>query len=135
MQINKISLKIALISAVVLFFLYLLISYTFSFKEVPLPEKKNERYYQIKMCNKLEGKIEYRLADKTRVDCLTDEYAIEVDWAKKWAEGIGQSLYYGMVTNKKPAIGLIVEEGDERYLKRLYRVSKELDIKVIILER
>ena len=49
-----------------------------------------EKYYQTKFCNKLNGRIEYRLEDTTRVDCLTDDYAIEVDWAKKWAEeGIG----------------------------------------------
>ena len=29
-------------------------------------------------CN---GDIEYILNDKTRVDCLTDYYAIEFDWA------------------------------------------------------
>ncbi len=135
MKLKNISFKKLLLIPLILLLAYIIVSYFSTPKAEPLPQKKNERYYQIKMCNKLEGKIEYRLADKTRVDCLTDEYAIEVDWAKKWAEGIGQSLYYGMVTNKKPAIGLIVEEGDERYLKRLYRVSKELDIKVIILER
>ncbi len=87
------------------------------------------------MCNKLKGKIEYRLPDKTRVDCLTDEYAIEVDWAKKWAEGIGQTLYYASITNKKPAVALIVAEGEERFVKRLTTVANEFDIKVIILDK
>lgn len=40
--------------------------------------KKNEKYYQTIFCEGLDGIIEYRLKDKTRVDCLTNEYAIEV---------------------------------------------------------
>lgn len=87
------------------------------------------------MCQELKGKIEYVLADKTRVDCLTNEYAIEVDFAKKWAEAIGQSLYYAQMTGKKPAIGFIVGDGDERYLKRVESVAEKFDIKIIILEK
>lgn len=30
-----------------------------------------ERYYQNILCNKFKGQVEYRLKDKTRVDCLT----------------------------------------------------------------
>jgi hypothetical protein len=87
------------------------------------------------MCQDLGGKIEFVLPDRTRVDCLTDEYAIEVDWAKKWAEGVGQSLFYAQMTKKKPAIGLIVGEKDGRYLKRLRSISEKLGIKIIILDR
>jgi len=108
-------------------------------KEAPAPVpkgKKNEKYYQTIMCNKLGGKIEYVLFDKTRVDCLTKKYAIEVDWAKKWAESIGQSLYYAEITHKKPAVGLIVGDSkDQKYLKRLKRVANKLDIKIIILDK
>jgi len=97
--------------------------------------KKNEKYYQVKMCNQLDGQLEYILFDRSRVDCLTKEYAIEVDWAKKWAEGIGQSLYYAEVTNRKPAIGLIMGEKDEKFLKRLKLVTDKLNIKIIKLDK
>lgn len=40
------------------------------------------------------------------VDCLTDEYAIEFDFSKKWAEAIGQSLYYASQTYRKPGYSL-----------------------------
>jgi len=40
------------------------------------------------------GVIEYVLQDKTRVDCLTEEHAIEFDFANHWAESIDQALYY-----------------------------------------
>ncbi len=53
------------------------------------------------------GQIEYRLSDKTRVDCLTDTHAIEYDFQHKWAEAIGQSLHYSLMTGKKAGITLI----------------------------
>ncbi len=98
-------------------------------------KKHTEKYYQQKFCNSLGGKMEVRLSDRTRVDCLTDEYAIEVDWAKKWAEGIGQSLYYSIMTHKKPAVALIVGRKDNRYIKRLEKVANRLGIKVFLIEK
>jgi len=97
--------------------------------------KRDEKYYQTKMCNEFGGKMEYVLFDKARVDCLTNEYAIEVDFAKKWAEGVGQALYYAEITGKKPAIGLIVGSDDDAYLKRVGTVAEKFDIKIIILKR
>ena len=97
--------------------------------------KHKEKYYQTKLCKKLHGKMEYRLSDKTRIDCLTDKYAIEVDWAKKWAEGIGQSLYYAQMTGKNPAVGLIVGSKDKRYLKRLQKVAKKYNITIMVLKK
>lgn len=99
-------------------------------------KKYNEHYYQSLLCNKLDGKMEYVLQDRTRVDCLTDEYAIEVDFAKKWAEGIGQSLYYAHMTNKKPAVGLIIDgKKDQRYFNRLNFIAKEYRIKIFSIEK
>ena len=72
--------------------------------------KHNERYYQTKMCNNLNWQMEYVLKDRTRVDCLTDKYAIEVDFAKKWAESIGQSLYYAEITGKNLLLDLYLEK-------------------------
>lgn len=75
------------------------------------------------------GEIEYRLPDKTRVDCLTEEYAIEFDWARKWAESIGQSLYYAKMTNKKPAVAIIMKAPeDERYIKRIETLDLGIEV-------
>jgi len=91
-----------------------------------------EKYYQKIFCNKMNGVMEYTLRDKTRIDCLTSSYAIEVDFANKWAESIGQSLYYGLMTNKKPGILLIMEKPkkDIRYLKRLKKVVEIQKIRI-----
>lgn len=97
--------------------------------------KKNEKYYQTIFCENADGIIEYRLKDKTRVDCLTNEYAIEVDWAKKWAEAVGQSLYYSHMTNRKAGIALISSSDDERFLSRVNILAKKFDIKIFIIER
>lgn len=81
------------------------------------PEKVYQKYW----CDKRGGIMEYRLNDGTRVDCLTENYAVEFDFANKWAECIGQALYYGQKTNKTPACVLIMEdpEKDLKYLRRL----------------
>lgn len=78
------------------------------------------------------GIIEYELPDKTRVDCLTNDYAIEFDFAKKWAESIGQSLYYAKMTGKKPAVAIIVKKPTDRhYIERIKKVDKNIRIFVI----
>jgi len=93
-----------------------------------------EKDYRNAWCGKNKGVTEYVLSDRTRVDCLTEEYAIEFDWAKKWAEAIGQSLYYSLRTKRKPGIVIIIRsEKDERYLKRLRVVTGEFKIKVWVI--
>lgn len=82
-----------------------------------------EATYQKVWCDKRSGVMEYKLNDKTRVDCLTEKYAVEFDFAPKWAECIGQALYYGKMTGKQPACVLIMERGEKdlKYLRRLRR--------------
>jgi hypothetical protein len=69
-----------------------------------------ERWYQERDCK---GIAEYPLVDSTRVDCLMEDYAVEFDFANKWAESIGQSLHYGKMTGKKPGIALIMERSKD----------------------
>jgi hypothetical protein len=86
-----------------------------------------EKDYQLAWCAQIGGQAEVRLADGTRVDCLTDEFAIEVDFAPKWAEAIGQSLYYAKLTGRRPGILLIMEKpGDARYRQRLEQLQPDL---------
>jgi hypothetical protein len=106
-----------------------------SLMEDKVPIKKNEAYYQVQFCEKVNGITEFILPDRTRVDCLTDDYAIEVDWAKKWAESIGQSMFYADMTNKKAGVALIVGEKDHRYLKRINHIARKAKIKIFIIKR
>lgn len=84
-----------------------------------------EKVYQMQWCNQHNGIMEYTLSDKARVDCVTDTLAVEFDFANKWAECVGQALYYGRQTNKQPACVLIMENGEKdlRYLYRLRRAA------------
>lgn len=54
------------------------------------------------------------LQDKTRCDCITEANAVEVEFGKKWAESLGQALYYGLQTGKRPGIVLILEKPADR---------------------
>ena len=91
-----------------------------------------ESYYVNQWCTPSFGKKEFRLWDATRVDCLTKEYAIEFDFAKKWAESIGQSLYYAKMTGKKPAVVLILTSiNDMKYVKRVERLNNGIQIFLI----
>ena len=63
---------------------------------------------------------EYRLDDGTRVDLLLESEACEIDWANKWAEGVGQSIYYALKTRKAPLVLLLVKkDGWEKYRDRV----------------
>ena len=68
-----------------------------------------EASYQNIWCSMHNGITEYENYDKTRVDCLTQTHAVEFDFAKKWAESIGQALYYQLLTGKRAMVVLILE--------------------------
>lgn len=87
-----------------------------------------EKDYQSHWCNAKGGQLEYVLPDKARIDCLLPDKAVEVDFAAKWAECIGQALYYGNMTNRIPACLLIMENGakDNKYFYRLINATKDI---------
>jgi len=62
----------------------------------------------VRLAPKYNAKIEVRMRDGTRCDLLTPTHAIEVDYARKWAEGIGQALHYADLTGKKPGVVLLM---------------------------
>jgi hypothetical protein len=79
-----------------------------------------EKWYQTQWCQDHGGQVEVVLPDRTRCDCLTDTHAIEFDFGNKWAESIGQALYYSIQTGRKAGIVLILEKkSDYKYWIRL----------------
>ena len=97
---------------------------------------KNEKYYVSLFAEYIEDcEIEYRLKDNTRVDILTQHYAIEVDFEKKWYEAIGQALHYELLTNLIPGIVLIIDDNNSRNLERLLRVAEKYNIMVWSIDR
>ena len=55
------------------------------------------------------GAIEFKLADGTRVDCLTKDEAQEFDFNYNWHECLTQALHYGMWTKRKSVCVLIAK--------------------------
>ena len=92
--------------------------------------KKKEKHYQAEWCAG-RGKTEHVLPDRTRVDCLTADHAIEFDWGKKWHEGIGQSLYYALQTNKRAGVVLIIKRRKHyKYWIRLNSTIQHHDLPI-----
>ncbi len=90
-----------------------------------------EKYYQKKWCQDHNGRIEIKMPDNTRCDCLTDSHTIEFDFGNKWAEAIGQSLHYSFQTGKKPGIVLILEATkDQKYWIRLNSIIQYFDLNI-----
>ena len=101
--------------------------------EIKNAVKKNEKYYAAIWSKMHQGKVEYLLEDRTRVDVVTAEYAIEIDFAPKWYQAIGQSLHYALQTKKDPGIVLISKSNkDEKYIDRLVAVIQEYDLPVTV---
>ena len=113
----------------------LIISVVAIITEISFAKREHlEKWYQEKWCNSHDGTMEVVLEDGSRCDCLTSDYAVEFDFASKWAESIGQALLYSAYTGKRAGIVLIMEnpEKDEIFINRINKVieSHDLPIKV-----
>jgi len=90
-----------------------------------------EKWYQTQWCEQYRGDQEVILPDKTRADCITRSHAVEVEFAKKWAESVGQSLFYSLQTNKRGGIVLIIESTDDlRYWYRLNSTIQHFNLPI-----
>lgn len=79
------------------------------------------------------GEIEHVLSDKTRVDCLLENEAQEYDYGKKWAEGIGQALWYAMNTGRRASVVYIIrDDSDRRGLARAEAIVEHYGLPVTI---
>lgn len=73
---------------------------------------------------------ERQIWDRTRVDLLTNDLAVEVDWAKKWPEAIGQSAWYAVNFKRLQGVCLLSEDfkADARYIYRCQVVCAKCGI-------
>lgn len=79
------------------------------------------------------GEAEVRLADGTRADIVTDRHAVEVEFAEKWHQAVGQALWYAYQTNKKPGILLVYRKPeDKRYLIRLNSLISHYNLAITV---
>ena len=88
-------------------------------------------------CESMNGITEYRTKYGTFVDCLTDEYAIEMEFDYNWKEAVGQSLHYAEATGRLPSIVFIRRQKSKKdYFAELHQVIVEfnLPIKLFIID-
>lgn len=93
----------------------------------PATERQYQEYYNKNYFDN-KGQLEYTLEDRTRIDIyLPDKAAIEVDFANKWAECIGQATHYGLMTDTQPTLLLIMtKESDQRFVDIATETCKHL---------
>lgn len=94
----------------------------------------SEAYYQKVAAKKYNAEMEVSMPDGTRCDLVTKAHAIEVDFADKWGEAIGQSLNYAFQTNKRAGILLILEKKtDEKHLIRVQSIIEHFKLPIDVL--
>ena len=114
----------------ILFFLFLSITSCIS-----QSKKMSENDWSDYIQKLIGGQREYSV-ESGRVDLLTEEFSFEVEWANKWKNSIGQSLWYALQTNKKPGIILLIRsEKDYKYFIQLNSALSyaKLDEKIKVL--
>jgi len=98
------------------------------------PAFSSEEEYTTYLQSQIGGEQEVTLSDRTRCDLLTDDYAIEVERARRWAQAIGQSLHYANMTGRQPAIALLVDSEDNgRYFRRIVGVINEFELPIFLM--
>jgi hypothetical protein len=97
-----------------------------------------ESHYQRAWCSSHNGTAEVVMPDGSRCDCVTGTHAVEIDFAPKWPEAIGQALLYSLSTGKRAGIVLIADPvADQRYIERLRSVVRyySLPIDVFVIHK
>lgn len=108
--------------------------------EFDLPAQTRESAWRDALAKELKGRTEVSI-EGGRVDVLTDTWAIEVDWANKWHEGLGQALHYSDATGRQGVVALIaygqgvghLRENTRKTLERAERQCGKNGIKLIVL--
>ena len=106
---------------------------------LPVNRSSNEKEWTNSLANQINGKPEVQV-DRGRVDVMTDFYAIELDFLKKWHEGLGQAIHYGDESKRIGVLALIdetnIHEQDFQHfelIRKIERLCLIKGIKLIIL--
>jgi len=96
----------------------------------------DERSVQECICE--HGRTEVFTKSGTYVDCLLDDFAIEVDPSEKWAEALGQALHYALETDRTAKVVLFCDDRQEddalcyRHALRLEATIEGYDLPVVV---
>ena len=90
-----------------------------------LPSGGRESLWRDELARHWHGQTEKRI-EGGRIDVLTGEYAIEVEFPHKWHEGLGQALHYANATDRQGVLAIIAYARGEAYLHGKSRRRLEL---------
>lgn len=90
-----------------------------------LPSGGKESLWRDELARQWQGATEKRV-EGGRIDVLTDQYAIEVDFPHKWHEGLGQALHYSNVSGKQGMLAIIAYAQGEANLHGKSRQKLEM---------
>jgi len=97
-------------------------------------ESGREFVWRDRLAKAINGEIEKSVTFGI-IDVLTSTEAIEVEYYKKWHEGIGQALHYAYDTKKQGVLALIVCEKDNpRKVEYIRSICETNNVKLIILK-
>ena len=104
--------------------------------ELDVPQEANEAAWRDALAKHWNGKTE-TVVPFGRIDVETDLYVVELDWFRKWHEGLGQALHYAEVRKGKQGIvALIVREScDKAKLDFIEELLGKYDVYLIVLIR
>lgn len=70
-----------------------------------------------------------------RIDVMTDDYVVEIDFVSKWCEGFGQALFYANSTGKQGVCALVMENPEviKNKLEVIENLLNKYDIALVIL--
>ena len=103
-----------------------------------LDKDASEKDWTDALAKKINGQSEVQV-DRGRVDVMTDAYAIEIDFLKKWHEGLGQAIHYGDESNRIGVLALIAGNNahenleQAKLLKKIERLCINKGVKLILL--
>ena len=90
-----------------------------------LPSGGRESLWRDALSRRWHGQTEKRI-EGGRIDVLTDQYAVEVEFPYKWHEGLGQSLHYASATGKQGVLAIIAYAQGEANLREKSRQQLEM---------
>lgn len=101
----------------------------------PLAEDR-ETAWSAYIAQEWHGEAEHQCPDGSRVDVLTDTTAYEVEWPEKWAQSIGQAVFYRAATNRKGGVVLLMGRQPKKvelvYYLRCLTACRECGLELLV---
>lgn len=108
--------------------------------EFPIRRGASENVWSSALAEHL-GATQEVMVKRGRVDVLSSDLAIEVDFLKKWHEGLGQAWHYGYVSDRQGVVALIIDfpkestEQDRELISLAVSVIEASGLRALLLYR